>query len=69
MEPSCTAAFGLSIVGDWLVNPDWVDHWLMQSSHAVITCRPCEVTERDERLGRYLTAIRLREPQILPPGL
>ncbi len=52
-----------------LPNPPIIDHPLMQTPYAMITCRPGEVTERDELLDRYLNAVRQRDPQVLPPGM
>lgn len=52
-----------------LPNPPIIDHPLMQTPYAAITCRPGEVTERDELLDRYLAAVRQRDPQVLPPGM
>ncbi|CAD5110406.1 hypothetical protein PSEWESI4_04729 [Pseudomonas carbonaria] len=52
-----------------LPNPLQIDHPLMQTPYAAITCRPGDVTENDELLDRYLAAIRQRDPHVLPPGL
>ncbi|MCW2474223.1 MULTISPECIES: hypothetical protein [unclassified Symbiopectobacterium] len=55
------------IVG--LTNPAHIDHPLMQTPYAAITCLPGEVTERDELLDRFLEVVRQRDPQVLPSGL
>ncbi|KHS83727.1 hypothetical protein RC84_11105 [Pectobacterium carotovorum subsp. carotovorum] len=52
-----------------LTNPAHIDHPLMQTPYAAITCQPGEVTERDELLDRFLEVVRQRDPQVLPPGL
>ncbi|CAD5110403.1 hypothetical protein PSEWESI4_04726 [Pseudomonas carbonaria] len=52
-----------------LPNPTQIDHPLMQTPYAAITCRPGEVTENDELLDRYLAAMRQHDPHVLPPGL
>lgn len=52
-----------------LSNPPTIDHPLMQTPYAAITCRPGEVTERDELLERYLATVRQRDPHVLPSGL
>ncbi len=52
-----------------LPNPTTIDHPLMQTPYAAITCRPGEITERDELLDRYLAAVRQRDPHVFPPGL
>ncbi|RRO07454.1 hypothetical protein DMB81_010500 [Pectobacterium aquaticum] len=52
-----------------LTNPAHIDHPLMQTPYAEITCLPGEVTERDELLDRFLEVVRQRDPQVLPPGL
>lgn len=52
-----------------LPNPDHIDHPLMQTPYAAITCQPGEVTERDELLDRFLEVVRQRDPQVLPPGI
>lgn len=52
-----------------LPNPAQIDHPLMQTPYAAITCRPGDVSERDELLERYLDTVRKRDPQVLPPGL
>lgn len=51
-----------------LPNPFEINHPLMQTPYAAITCRPGEVTERDELLERYLATVRQRDPHVLPPG-
>ena len=52
-----------------LPNPLEINHPLMQTPYAEITCQPGEVTERDELLERYLATVRQRDPHVLPPGL
>ncbi|MBI0552257.1 hypothetical protein GMW39_16565 [Pectobacterium parmentieri] len=52
-----------------LMNPAHIDHPLMQTPYAAITCQPDEVTERDELLDRFLEVVRQRDPQVLPSGL
>ncbi|WP_262253422.1 hypothetical protein [Pectobacterium polaris] len=52
-----------------LTNPTHIDHPLMQTPYAAITCQPGEVTERDELLDRFLEVVRQRDPQVLPLGL
>ncbi|MDE8756528.1 hypothetical protein PZA22_18735 [Pectobacterium polaris] len=52
-----------------LTNPAHIDHPLMQTPYAAITCQPGEVTERDELLDRFLEVVHQRDPQVLPPGL
>ncbi|WP_220476013.1 hypothetical protein [Pectobacterium polaris] len=52
-----------------LTNPAHIDHPLVQTPYAAITCKPGEVTERDELLDRFLEVVRQRDPQVLPPGL
>lgn len=51
-----------------LPNPIEINHPLMQTPYAAITCCPGEVTERDELLERYIATVRLRDPHVLPPG-
>lgn len=55
------------IVG--LTNPAHIDHPLMQTPYAAITCQPGEITERDELLDRFLEVVRQRDPQVLPAGI
>ncbi|SNS81765.1 hypothetical protein SAMN05444352_115158 [Pseudomonas japonica] len=52
-----------------LPNPVEINHPLMQTPYAAITCRPGEITERDELLERYLATVRQRDPHVLPPEL
>ena len=52
-----------------LPNPPIIDHPLMQTPYAAITCGPDEVTERDELLDRFLAVVRQRDPHVLPSGL
>ena len=52
-----------------LPNPLEINHPLMQTPYAEITCQPGEITERDELLERYLATVRQRDPHVLPPGL
>lgn len=49
-----------------LPNPAYIDHPLMQSPYAAITCLPGDVTERDELLENFLAVVRQRDPQVLP---
>lgn len=55
------------IVG--LKNPAHIDHPLMQTPYAAITCLPGEVTERDNLLENFLSMVRQRDPQVLPAGI
>lgn len=52
-----------------LPNPPWIDHPLMQSPYAALTCRPGMLTERDELLQRFLMTAYQRDPQAVPLGL
>ncbi|MDD0977585.1 hypothetical protein [Pseudomonas fontis] len=52
-----------------LPNPTWIDHPLMQSPYAALTCRPGMLTERDELLQRFLMTAYQRDFQAVPPGL
>jgi hypothetical protein len=52
-----------------LPNPREIDHPLMKTPYAAITCQPGAITERDELLDRFLAVVRQRDPQVLPPGL
>ncbi|ROP58139.1 hypothetical protein EDF81_3302 [Enterobacter sp. BIGb0383] len=52
-----------------LPNPAYIDHPLMQTPYAAITCLPGDVTERDELLENFLAVVRQRDPQVLPAGL
>ncbi|WP_196491037.1 hypothetical protein [Burkholderia cepacia] len=52
-----------------LSNPDHIDHPLMQTPYARITCRPGELLLQDDLLNRFLSTVRQRDAQVLPPGL
>lgn len=52
-----------------LPNPQMINHALMKTPYAAITCAPAEVKEHDELLAKFLTMVRERDPQALPPGL
>ena len=52
-----------------LPNPGEIDHPLMKTPYAAITCQPGAITERDELLDQFLAVVRQRDPQVLPPGL
>ena len=52
-----------------LPNPAYIDHPLMQTPYAAITCLPGDVTERDELLENFLAVVRQRDPQVLPVGI
>lgn len=52
-----------------LPNPKEIDHPLMKTPYAAITCLPGAVTERDELLEQFLAVVRQRDPQVLPHGL
>lgn len=52
-----------------LTNPAEIDHPLMQTPYAAITCLPGEVTERDELLDNFLNVVRERDPHVLPSGM
>ncbi|MDD0977583.1 hypothetical protein [Pseudomonas fontis] len=52
-----------------LPNPPLIDHPLMQSPYAALTCRPGTLTERDELLQRFLMTAYQRDPHAVPPGL
>ncbi|WP_260620496.1 hypothetical protein [Pseudomonas protegens] len=52
-----------------LPNPKEIDHPLMKTPYAAITCLPGAVTERDELLEQFLAVVRQRDPQVLPAGL
>ncbi|KAF0866249.1 hypothetical protein PLD_06165 [Pseudomonas sp. LD120] len=52
-----------------LPNPKEIDHPLMKTPYAAITCLPGAVTERDELLEQFLAVVRQRDPQVLPVGL
>jgi len=55
-----------------LPNPLQIDHPLMQTPYARITCTPEFLTTRtlrDELLDKFLATVRLRDPGVLPQGL
>ncbi|MGE6473291.1 hypothetical protein ACQKDM_27370, partial [Serratia proteamaculans] len=52
-----------------LPNPVEIDHPLMKTPYAAITCLPGAITERDELLEQFLTLVRRRDPHVLPSGL
>ncbi|WP_275928513.1 hypothetical protein [Pseudomonas sp. 3MA1] len=52
-----------------LPNPKEIDHPLMKTPYAAITCLPGAVTERDKLLEQFLAVVRQRDPQVLPVGL
>jgi hypothetical protein len=52
-----------------LTNPEQIDHPLMQTPYARITCRPGEMPLNDELLERFLATVRQRDPQVLPAGM
>ncbi|WP_400564415.1 hypothetical protein ACFELC_23710 [Pseudomonas aeruginosa] len=55
-----------------LANPTGIEHPLMQTPYARITCSPIFLTSRnsrDELLERFLATVRQRDPQVLPRGL
>ncbi|WP_347905599.1 hypothetical protein [Pseudomonas purpurea] len=52
-----------------LPNPSEIDHPLMKTPYAAITCLPGAITERDELLDQFLAIVRQRDPHVLPPGL
>ncbi|WP_423762284.1 hypothetical protein [Burkholderia sp. NLJ2] len=55
-----------------LANPQQIDHPLMQTPYAQITCVPLFLTSRgirDELLDKFLDTVRRRDPQVLPAGL
>jgi len=52
-----------------LPNPKEIDHPLMKTPYAAITCLPGAVTERDQLLEQFLAVVRQRDPQVLPVGL
>ena len=51
-----------------LPNPSEIDHPLMKTPYAAITCLPGAVTERDELLDQFLAIVRQRDPHVLPSG-
>ncbi|HGM7030207.1 TPA: hypothetical protein ACKP7A_003085 [Serratia liquefaciens] len=55
-----------------LPNPTRIDHPLMQTPYAQITCTPeflASQGQRDELLDKFLNTFRQRDPQVLPAGL
>ena len=55
-----------------LPNPAHIDHPLMQTPYAQITCTPAflaSLGQRDELLERFLETVRRRDPAVLPAGL
>ncbi|WP_313701321.1 hypothetical protein [Achromobacter sp.] len=55
-----------------LPNPAHIDHPLMQTPYAQITCTPAflaSLGQRDELLERFLDTVRRRDPAVLPAGL
>ncbi|WP_423762283.1 hypothetical protein [Burkholderia sp. NLJ2] len=55
-----------------LANPRQIDHPLMQTPYAQISCVPLFLTSRgirDELLDKFLDTVRRRDPQVLPKGL
>ncbi|RBL80544.1 hypothetical protein DDE05_50555 [Streptomyces cavourensis] len=55
-----------------LSNPTQIDHPLMQTPYAQLTCTPTFLTSRDrpdELLNRFLDMVRRRDPEVLPMGL
>ncbi|VWC94319.1 MULTISPECIES: hypothetical protein [Burkholderia] len=55
-----------------LRNPLTIDHPLMQTPYAQITCSPLFLTSRnfhDELLEQFLRTVRRRDPQVLPAGM
>ncbi len=55
-----------------LPNPLKIDHPLMQTPYAQITCSPIFLTSRnfhDELLERFLGTVRRRDPKVLPAGV
>ncbi|MBN3857762.1 hypothetical protein G3N59_30690 [Paraburkholderia sp. Ac-20340] len=52
-----------------LSNPERIDHSLMQTPYARITCRPGELPLQDELLDRFIATVRRRDPQVLPAGV
>ena len=51
-----------------LVNPANIEHPLMKTPYARITCMPGAIIERDELLDRFVATVRERDPHVLPPG-
>lgn len=49
-----------------LPNPPRIDHPLMQSPYASLTCRPGMITERDELLHHFLMTAYQRDPHAVP---
>ncbi|MGQ1887833.1 hypothetical protein [Serratia marcescens] len=55
-----------------LPNPGRIDHPLMLTPYAQITCTPevlASQGQRDELLEKFLHTVRQRDPQVLPRGL
>ena len=55
-----------------LPNPTQIDHPLMQTPYAQITCTPeflASQGQRDELLEKFLDTVRQRDPQVLSGGL
>ena len=55
-----------------LPNPAHIDHPLMKTPYAQITCTPAflaSLDQRDELLERFLDNVRRRDPAVLPVGL
>ena len=55
-----------------LPNPTHIDHPLMQTPYAQITCTPAFLTSqgvRDELLENFLDTVHRRHPHIIPDGL
>jgi len=55
-----------------LPNPAHIDHPLMRTPYAQITCTPAflaSLGQRDELLERFLETVRRRDPAVLPAGL
>ncbi|EHK64143.1 hypothetical protein KYC_21601 [Achromobacter arsenitoxydans SY8] len=55
-----------------LPNPAHIDHPLMQTPYAQITCTPNilgTLGAQDDLLENFLDTVRQRDPQVLPAGL
>ena len=55
-----------------LPNPTQIDHPLMQTPYAQITCTPAFLSSqcvRDDLLENFLDTVRRRHPQVIPDGL
>ncbi|EDW2056462.1 hypothetical protein S518_004344 [Salmonella enterica subsp. enterica] len=55
-----------------LPNPTQIDHPLMRTPYAQITCTPAFLTSRglrDKLLEQFLNTVRKRDPSVLPAGL